>query len=671
MPVLTNEQIEKLAKIIRQHATWLTWRIFGTRYVSEADLSSLKAQGLLPMDTQVDAIKYAFVLGKLEALLKEAEWKGLGWDDLISAAEATHTDVENLQIQASELSAHTVLRGLEDDIRDGLYESLATATQRAIDESHVKEIVKDEVKVGVEMSGNFRKVARELAEKTGEYKRNWHRVAVTEMHAARQNGTVAAILNKVDVYEHAEGEDSQVSVVPDPDACADCRRLYLGRAGNPRVFKLSELLGNSGSNYVRPWRSNAKPVVPPLHPNSIAAYAAVEGDTLAATKMLYAGEIREIVTAHGRTLPVTPNHPVATTRGFIPACQVHKGDYLLSYDGRIKSGDVPGLSLPSSESVFFSPDNRQYRPTSIEEVFHSLSLVNMPFSVRRSGREFHGDAAYGDGDIDIVYVDGKLGNSVEPTIQDQVQRLLFESAKLSALAISHKRFGNSLAMRNRILLPTSIASLFPESFRTFNLPSKTCRIGSTSYLDTVLLEMGSQFASRDASFCRNLVKRLPSLVSQDKVIDIRDRSYSGHVYDLQTISGVIVTEGLIVSNCFCRIRYIPGGWGWEKGEMVLQQPEKVVERARAQMSKIGKSVEILKANPHRLLQESKQVTMPSEQDIANSPTSDSIDEILDKILALQKIHRTDAEIWERLDDLELKAIRRAYDLERQPEVPNE
>ncbi len=254
MATLTKDQIEKLAKIIRQHATWITWRVFGSRYVSDSDLSALKAKGILPMDVQVSAIKYAFVLGKLESLLKEAEWKGLKWDDLVEAAGASHTDVEKLQIEASELSAYTVLRGLEDEIRDGLYESLATATQRAIDESHVKEIVKDEVKVGVEISRNFRNVAEDMANKTGEYKRNWLRVASTELHSARQNGVVSAILGKVDAYAFGEGEDSQVSVVPDPGACSDCRRLYLDEDGDPKIFKLSELLGNSGSNYTCPWR---------------------------------------------------------------------------------------------------------------------------------------------------------------------------------------------------------------------------------------------------------------------------------------------------------------------------------------------------------------------------------------------------------------------------------
>jgi hypothetical protein len=268
MPILTAAQIEKLAEIIRQHATWLTWRLLGNKYVSKDEIDKLKTAGILPMETQTPAIKYAFVLGELESLLKEAEWKGLSFDDLVEAATARHTDVQKLQIQASELTAYTTLRGLEDDIKNGLYQSLARATQQTINEGVVKDIVKDETKLGIEMDKNFRQVANELAEKTKEYKRNWHRVASTELHAARQNGVASAIINGVDIYEHADGVDSGVSVVPAGDACKDCIRLYVDpKTGQPKIFKLSELLANAGTNYIKPWRKNVKPVIPPTHPH--------------------------------------------------------------------------------------------------------------------------------------------------------------------------------------------------------------------------------------------------------------------------------------------------------------------------------------------------------------------------------------------------------------------
>jgi hypothetical protein len=110
-------------------------------------------------------------------------------------------------------------------------------------------------------------VAKDLVGDLKEKKRNWYRVASTEMHKARQLGVANAIIGKKDIYRDSEGINSLVTIVPAPDACDDCKRLYLEAGGNPRIFKITELLSNAGSNYQRPWRKNAKPVVPPLHPH--------------------------------------------------------------------------------------------------------------------------------------------------------------------------------------------------------------------------------------------------------------------------------------------------------------------------------------------------------------------------------------------------------------------
>lgn len=268
MAFLTKAQIEKLAEIIRLNATWLTWRLLGSQFITEEDLQKLKLMGLLPMDVQVESIRYAFVLGKLESLLKEGQWKNLEFDTLVSAATAKQTPVQELQIEAAELSALTQFRGLENDIQNGLFSALTNATNLAITEVQLKEKIKDIVKIGVEAHKNYREVARDLRVQLQDTKRNWHRVASTELHSARQRGVVAAILSGTDVYYRAEGADSNVTVRTDPDACVDCKRLYLDSStGNPKVFKLSELLANEGTNYQRPWRVSAKPVIPPLHPN--------------------------------------------------------------------------------------------------------------------------------------------------------------------------------------------------------------------------------------------------------------------------------------------------------------------------------------------------------------------------------------------------------------------
>ena len=266
--VLSRAQIEKLAKIIEQHATWFAWRVHGKNAVSKADVDRLKASGLLPMDVSISSIRYAYVLGKLESLLKENEYKKLSWDDLVEIVEGKIFPADRLKIDAASLAATNHYRRLADDLRNNLYDQLSQATGRAIAEAEVRGKIKDVIQVGMEMQRSYLEVARDLVETLKETKRDWTRVAANELHAAHQRGAVAAILQGEDVYEDAEGEDSDVAVVHDEDMCDDCRRLYYDpKTGHPRIFKLRELLENEGTNYQRPWRRNARPVVPPLHPH--------------------------------------------------------------------------------------------------------------------------------------------------------------------------------------------------------------------------------------------------------------------------------------------------------------------------------------------------------------------------------------------------------------------
>lgn len=268
MAVLTRAQVEKIAGIIEQHTTWFAWRVYGKNAVSKKAIAELKAKGVLPMDVSVQSIKYAYVLGKLEAVLKESEYKNLTWSELEEAARGRYTPVDHLQIDAAEFTTMTQFRRLGDDIKAGLYSSLARTTSKKLSEIQVKGEIKDVVQAGVELSRSYQEVARDLVNQLKEPNRNWTRVAATEMHAARQKGIAIAIIQGEDVYEDAEGEDSFVAVVHDDDACDDCKRIYNDpKTGHPRILRLKELLANEGTNYQRPWRQNAQPVVPPLHPH--------------------------------------------------------------------------------------------------------------------------------------------------------------------------------------------------------------------------------------------------------------------------------------------------------------------------------------------------------------------------------------------------------------------
>jgi len=327
------------------------------------------------------------------------------------------------------------------------------------------------------------------------------------------------------------GDEKRVWIATD-DACPKCEELDGQEADLDGVY-----LGDGENG-------------PPLHPNSIVAGVLVEGNTIAATRMLYAGQVREIVMISGRTLTITPHHSVATLRGFIPAHDVEKGEYLFSYNERIERSDPSAESFYPAVSVFFSPQENQDGPTTIEQVFHSLKLTGKLVVAERFGDEFHGDAAYGNGDIDIVYADVELGNRVEATVEDQREGLVLES---SDLLVSGLRNALLVQLAARLTKPASVIGLRPVT-----QPTKTSRIGYTAYLDAVLFEMARHFNARDASFCRELVERLAGFITQDEVIEVRNRDYFEHVYDLNTISGVIVANGFIISNCRCTEGIVAG-----------------------------------------------------------------------------------------------------------------
>jgi len=127
----------------------------------------------------------------------------------------------------------------------------------------------------------------------------------------------------------------------------------------------------------------------------------LQGRVIGGSKARYTGEAVEIVTGSGTVLVVTPNHPVATPSGFVPAGSLKKGQNLLRY---VKNGYCP------------SDDDVQYAPTLVEDVFDTLSST-FPSSLGEmpaSPVDFHGDGKGFNGYVQVVGTYGKLRDTWEP-----------------------------------------------------------------------------------------------------------------------------------------------------------------------------------------------------------------------------------------------------------------
>lgn len=267
----------------------------------------------------------------------------------------------------------------------------------------------------------------------------------------------------------------------------------------------------------------------------------VQGEFIAATRMLYAGQIRKIKTSRGHTLSVTPNHAIATPAGWKTAADLRKGNDLFCYPSGLETQPI---GVPKVALV--TPDHKQNGPASVEDVFQAIRSMGVGLTRRRSGDEFDGDAERGAGDIEIVTINGALLHDVRMNRPQDVGRLVLESAQASTMAHDSSRSrgdvdgasrrGTSMGRKGR-------SHIFGQS------PSNTSRFGATSDLNAVLNKMSQESPLRDAGGLDQLVERAAGLISTDQIIEIWDEEFRGHVYDLQSVSGAIIAGNILISNC--------------------------------------------------------------------------------------------------------------------------
>lgn len=336
--------------------------------------------------------------------------------------------------------------------------------------------------------------------------------------------------------------------------------------------------------------------------NCVLPGATVGGRTIGASKAFYAGEAVEIVTAGGRRLAVTPNHPVLTgARGFCRAADLREGMDLLCYGVRLEGAD---------------PDQVENPEALIEEVFRSLEeLAPVGVAKRPSPLDFHGDGAALQGEIYVVRTNGLLRNEVYSELRKagldyplQVRdvaktslpggspfHLYFQAVSLAASGVvglgdlasagggvgpavplqplgfalvpePYARFrhlsGEGEATEAGVYrkgihgLAADVAS--DEAFHVQVETPELRRLGPAAELDARLAEPAGHCLTLDTQLAAELLRRFPGKVTADQIVEIRRFHYEGPVYDLETDVGYFVanhakqaSSGIVIANCRC------------------------------------------------------------------------------------------------------------------------
>lgn len=282
---------------------------------------------------------------------------------------------------------------------------------------------------------------------------------------------------------------------------------------------------------------------PPNGFNCFPAGTLVQGQAVAALRAWYSGELVQLSTESGRTLTVTPNHPLATEHGFIPAGSIREGEYVLAYADRVDGSLVGGVD----------PQNA---PARIEDVFNALAVGNgAAVRLRPVADDLHGDAKFVHGDVDVVSANGVLLRDGDAESRGDGRDRVFTTALFGLVRevaggttsdfgiASHAANGSAMS-RSDLSAPPVIAHA---------TPLHPLRIGLASANDAALSKPAGNDGTTDAEFIREFVLRASGLVTTDKVIGVSRFDFSGHVYDLQTVGGWQVASGIVASNCRCEV----------------------------------------------------------------------------------------------------------------------
>lgn len=250
---MLSNKLPQIERLIQEHFNVLMIKLLGDSAVSSRVYKSLMSNASITQRTawKTDAVSCAYFVG-----IASVQNNDLLKSDLSRVLKSVDnlTATEKAAIEAAKARVGSQVRGLASAVAGAAASAVHDVDTREANQNLIA--LRTVLGQGIADRKNAVQISQMLADKIQDVKKDWLRVAATELHNAMDQGRMAAILDR------ASTEDPMVFKRPRPDSCEHCKRLYLEN-GVPRVYKLSELLANgpgSGS------RMGLRPVIGAAHP---------------------------------------------------------------------------------------------------------------------------------------------------------------------------------------------------------------------------------------------------------------------------------------------------------------------------------------------------------------------------------------------------------------------
>jgi hypothetical protein len=255
--LLTEQQLQEIRQIIADHHSAFIANTVSPQVIAPEILERLKQKGLYA--PKVESIREAYLYGQVLATLANPTVASMNYEEFkryIRTNPIPLTEIERQAIMVAQQQAGQYAVGLGNRVDQ-------QTGQLLIEADHVlRGQLRDEIKTAtaenIARRESVSQLKSDLGWATRDWARDWDRIAVTEKHSAMQHGLA-------DSYAADYGADVRVAKRPMPSACEHCKRLHLGPDGQPRIFRLSDLIGN-GTNFKKK-TADWNPVVGPVHPH--------------------------------------------------------------------------------------------------------------------------------------------------------------------------------------------------------------------------------------------------------------------------------------------------------------------------------------------------------------------------------------------------------------------
>lgn len=263
------------------------------------------------------------------------------------------------------------------------------------------------------------------------------------------------------------------------------------------------------------------------------------GEIQGSYRRWYSGQLVLVHTREG-VLSGTPNHPVMTSRGWVPMHALVEGDDLLR-------GILSQAMLPSNPDV-------EQAPVQARQLHRALANRGTRHRVVERHVDFHGDG--GQGEIDVVRLNCQLWRRVNSAVLQQLIQFFLEAADLPRELLNRLRAGcksasglcaREFSAAGSFVSGGSLASAF---FRSARIPQRLLRHISVADFNAHFDELVAEPASSDMEFIPQSLECVTRQIATAQILKIdRSVSYTGRVYNLHTKSGEYLANGFIVHNC--------------------------------------------------------------------------------------------------------------------------